>query len=436
MKKILHIVLFLFTLHQAMAQTKDSITMLVQQYDYYGALLEIEKINPDSLDTEILYLKATTLKALSRFPEAIVCLNSIYRSDSTNLKISLELADCYKSVSNFKKPQELYENAMLLHTGNKYLMQLLAGTCITNEQYPKAKQLYLTSCQGDTTAFLLKQLASCYEKLGQDDSVIFYCQRAILWNPDDYQPVFKMANLYKNQQEYKKGIAIADSFLSRIPDNRDVNRLSGYLHYLNKEFPKAIERFQQCINLSDTSIFVHKYLGYSYFKLNEFANAITNLEKVFAVDSTDAEMCYALALAHDPPKNIRYFNTAINLTSPIINKLSIVYQDLALALTKAWKYDDALEALMKALELTPRDPAILYKIGVHYDNWMDDKSMALKYYRDFLSTRGGNTDTPYVITSTSVITQSDYDHAESRIQDIELSLTPPAMVSDTIITSP
>ncbi|MFO7370384.1 MAG: hypothetical protein R6X09_08960 [Bacteroidales bacterium] len=417
------LVLFIF-LRPAMAQTHDSIAALMQVYDYQGALQQINKINPDSLDSETLYIKAAAFKALSKFPEAIICFDLLYRKDTANIKVALELADCYKSTNNNRKPRELYEKALLLNPANKYLMQMLAGSYFITEQYENAKMLYLQACELDTSVFLLKQTGLCCEKLQQDEEAIFFYKRAIHWNPDDYQPVFRLANLYKNLREYDKGIAIADSFLKRVPDNRDVMRLCGYLHYLNKVFPSAISRFEQSVALSDTTIFVHKYLGFSYFKQNEFPKAITNLEKVFAVDSTDTELCYALGLAHDVPENIRYFNAAINQVTPAIALLSTVYQDLALALTKAWKYDEALAALLKARELTPGDPAILYKIGVHYDNWMNDKTLAVKYYRNFLETKSALGEGLYAVTATSVITKADYDHAGSRIHDIEAARMP------------
>jgi tetratricopeptide (TPR) repeat protein len=411
----------------------DTIAKRIRQYDYHGAIAEIDKIHPDSVDREMLYRKAVSFKALSKFHEAIVCLDSIYRQDTVNLEIIIELADCYKSVLNYKKPQELYKKALILNPGNKFLMQLLAGTYMTLEQYDQARLLYLKACRNDTSVFLLKQLALCYEKIMQDDSAIYCYQRAMVFDPEDYQPVFRLANLYKAQREYDLGIAITDTFLLTNPENRDVSRLSGYLHYLNKDFNGAIKQFRHSINLTDTSAFVHKYLGYSYFKLNEFTNTIRYLEKVYAIDSSDAELCYALGLAHDVPKNIRYFNAAINLGSPVINVLAQVYQDLSLALTKAWRYDEALDALTRASQLVPNDIALLYKIGVHYDNWMDDKPMALKYYRDFMATRS-DTSAQYIITGTSVIMQSDYLHTARRIKDIEASLSrAPVVAKDTAI---
>ena len=443
MKKMFPLLCLFISLQSAMAQNKDSVTAFMQVYDYQGALLQISKINHDSLDAEMLYMKATALKALSKFPEAIETLETLYNRDTTDIRITLELADCYKSTNNNRKPQALYEKALVLNPENRYLMQLLAGTYFTTEQYDKAKELYLRACDQDTSVFLLKQAGLCCEKLLQDEEAIFYNKRAMVWNPDDYQPTFRLANLYKNLREYDSGIAIADSFLKRVPDNRDVIRLCGYLHYLNKDFHKAINRFEQSVALSDTSLFVHKYLGFSYFKQNEFPKAIFYLEKVFALDSTDTELCYALGLAHDVPENIRYFKVAINQVTPAIAMLATVYQDLALALTKDWKYNEALAALMKARELMPSDPSILYRIGVHYDNWMDDKAMAVKYYRDFLETKSAIGEGSYVVTATSVLTKQDYDHAGNRVHDIESAITPtPVILSDTtmkpdsVITAP
>jgi tetratricopeptide (TPR) repeat protein len=422
--KIIRLILFLtFYLPQLKAQSIDSVAQLILKYNYQAALAIIDRIPADSMDLESMYLKATALKALSKFPEAIQYYNHIFITDSTNVQIAIELADCHKSVMNHKKALELYDHALQTDPDNRYLMHLLATICMTMEQYGRAKSYYLKACINDTSVFLLKQIGLCYEKEVVDDSAIYYYRRAMIWNSDDYQPVFRLGNLYKDQRKYGLGIAVTDSFLLKHPENRDINRLSGYLQYLNQSFTKAIERFNQCLSIGDSSLFVHKYLGYSYFRNADHPNAIKYLEKVYAVDSMEAELCYALALSHDPPENLRYFNSAINLASPIVTVLAQVYGDLSLALTKNWQYDEALQALLKARELLPGDVALTYKIGIHYDNWMDDKPMALRYYKEFLSTRT-DTASSYIITGTSVINQEDYTHAENRIRDIEIVMGP------------
>jgi tetratricopeptide (TPR) repeat protein len=417
MKIIFPFLFLLFSLHSAMAQPHDSIATLMQVYDYQGALKAIEKSDTGSTDYRLLYLKAVSLKALSKFPEAIACYDSIYKSDTANIGVIVEMADCYKAMMNYQKPLELYEKALNVRPDNHYIMQLVAGIYVTLENFREAGQYYQQACSNDTSGFLLKQIGLCYEKMMEDELAIEYYNKAIQWSPGDYQPVFRLANLYKNKLEFDLGIGVADSFLSRGHISRDVVRLSGYLHYLNQDFPGAIDRFGYSLELGDSSLFVCKYLGYSYFKLNDFQNTKIYLGKAYENDSSDVELCYALALAHDVPENIRYFYTAINLTSPAIPILSDLNRDLSFALTKDRKYDEALEALLIALELTPRDASLIYKVGIHYDNWMDDKVTAIKYYRDFMTTRT-NPDAPFIVSGTAIIDQEDYRHAERRIKDI------------------
>src|SRR5512145_1265160 len=112
MKIILPFLILFIFLRPSMAQNKDSIAALMQVYDYQGALQKMNQINPDSVDAETLFLKAVAFKALSKFPEAITCFDLLYNGDTANIQVTLELADCYKSINNNRKPQELYEKAL------------------------------------------------------------------------------------------------------------------------------------------------------------------------------------------------------------------------------------------------------------------------------------------------------------------------------------
>jgi tetratricopeptide (TPR) repeat protein len=433
MKKIIFIIFLLFPFLLSQAQTGDTVSYLIQQYDYRTALHEINKLNPDSLDAGTLYLKATALKALSRYREAIACLEKLYVSDSSALKIALELADVYKSVSDFKQSQKIYEKLLSFYPENKYILQLAAGTSFYNGKYNKALEFYAAACKDDTTAFLVKQIAACCEKTGRIDSAIVFYKKAILWDPDDYQPVFRLATLYKNIDDYESGILVTDQYLDRYPDNLDVNRLNGYLQYLMRNFSKSAERFQRCSDLKDTSVFINKYLGYSYFRLNKYNRTVEYLGKVLGTGNADAEMYYVMGLCYDVPVNIAYFDTTIRMVTPAVNFLSEVYQYLALALTKTASYDSALALLLKARQLTPDDIRLLEKIGTHYDNWMDDKPLAIKYYRDFLSTRSADIKQP---ANGAPVFDYEYKMVEDRIRELEKQMAPPVIIPDSMAVDP
>jgi tetratricopeptide (TPR) repeat protein len=429
MKKSFWIIPFLFFSLQLHAQTRDSITSLIQQYDFQGALQVINALRPDSTDPETMYLKATALKALSRYREAISCLEELYQTDSSDLRSALELADCYRAVSNFEKPQDIYENTLVWHPENRYLLHLIAGTCMNNGQYARALEYYSTACAGDTTAFLLKQMAACCEKTGRIDSAILFYNKAIDRDPDDYQPVFRLATLYKSLDDYESGILVTDLYLDRYPDNLDVNRLNGYLQYLMRNFSRSAERFQHCSDLKDTSAFINKYLGYSYFRMNKYDRTVEYLGKVLGTGNADAEMYYVMGLCYDVPVNIAYFDTTIRMVTPAVSFLSEVYQYMALALTKTAAYDSALTMLLRARELTPDDIQLLNKIGTHYDNWMENKPMALKYYRDFLSARSAGINQT---TSDEPVFDFEAKMVEDRIRELELRMPTPVIKPDTM----
>jgi len=429
-----HLLLLLFVSLFSNAQhPTDSIATLIRQYDYQAALREIDSIPADSINLQTLYLKATALNGLSRFKEAIACFETLYAADSSNLKIAIELADSYKSVADSKKSLKVYEEALVHHPGNPFLMQLLAGAYFSNTQYDRARLYYSAACRADTSTYLLKQLAACYGKLGAVDSVIYCYEQAIRLDSADYQPVFRLAGVYQDQKKYENGIQITDAYLRNYPDNIDINRLSGYLCFLTHNYPKAVVQFLYCTGLGDTSEFVNKYLGYSYFKLNQSENAILYLEKCLAADSTNAELYYVLGLSYGYiqwDKSVASMNKAAALLSPSVKLTSEVYQDLSEIHTRHKKYEQGLAALVKAWELTPHDTLMLYKVGSYYDTWINDTTLALKFYYNFMATQKpvSASESP---SDASVQTASYYIVVENRIHDLLKPPVFPVMAPDT-----
>jgi tetratricopeptide (TPR) repeat protein len=102
-------------------------------------------------------------------------------------------------------------------------------------------------------------------------------------------------------------------------------------------------------------------------------------------------LIHALGVACDKsyyrPEAIEYLNHCIELITPSSEYFSAIYQDLASAYSNNFNQKEALGAYLRALEYTPGDTFLVFKIASHYDNMMGDKDMALKYYRQFLSMR-------------------------------------------------
>jgi len=422
---LLIMAVFLFN-YYSQAQNYDSIVIYIQRYEYQKAIDEINAIDKYNSDFKLLDLKAAALKGLNKYQEAIQAYEKLLINDTSDLKNIIEIANCYQSIGDNKNAHTYYKKAIKLSPHNNYLYQQLANAYYQDDDFENAIRYYITAYAADSTYYLTKQLAKCLDNLKKTDSAIFFYQEAFNKNPLDFESAYRLANLYKQNEDYKSAINITDSFLINDSANLRMLKLNGYLNFLNKDYTKAISSFEKCVFQKDTSDFTNKYLGYSYFRAGEYLKAKDYLEKAFQKDTSNVEICYILGLSCDysvyKKLGIQYLSKTIELAIPSSAFLSQVYQDLAAANTGLYKYEEALEAYMKAYELTPNDTLLIFKIASHYDNWIKDKDKALKYYQAFMETRPkGKTELPKMPLPGGIIV-SYYDYVERRMGEIKEEL--------------
>ena len=123
------------------AQVNDGIRQAMDNYDYETVVTLIE---PDCQDSLLLITKAQALKAMNRYPEAIGVLNSLILKDSTNTKVLIDLAECYKLTGNSRRAANCYQKAMNLQPENKFFRLQFIRSLLASEDYEEAR----TACHG------------------------------------------------------------------------------------------------------------------------------------------------------------------------------------------------------------------------------------------------------------------------------------------------
>jgi len=402
------------------AQVRDSVYILIQQYEFQKA---INYMDQGVSDPELLELKAIALSGLNKYQEAARVYEELYELDTGNLKIITELADCYQSYSDYDRAKETFLKALQISPRNNYLFQQMAGVLYQDNDYREAIFYYTRAYTMDSTFFLSRQLGRCYDNLGTTDTAIYFYRKALDLNPLDIQTAYRLAEVYKQKEEYETAVMITRAYLLIDSLNLKMLKLNGYLNLVLENFQEAVNSFEKCILLRDTSDFTNTYLGYSYFNTEEFEKAKFFLEKAFQHDTTNIELCYALGLSCDhsvyKKLGIYYLNKTIELATPSPEFLSRVYQDLAAAYTGYYKYEEGLQAYFKALGLNPDDTLLIFKIASQYDNWIKDKEKALEYYRLFLETRPEKEKPMAPKPEPFGIIVSYYDYAERRIGELK-----------------
>lgn len=407
---------------QAMSPV-DTITLLISRHEYQKAIALIDNLDPDKAQPELFYLKGFALKVMSRYEDAAGWLQKAYATDTTNKTYGIELASCLDGMNDHTSAQHVLRSLQKLHPDDPFILQQLAQSCFLAENFRQAKTYYLEIYRTDSSYYFTRRLANCYDMLNSKDSAILYYRKVLMTQPDDNYAVYRIATLYKDTKRYTEGLQVTEQYLEKDTADLNINLLNGYLHYLGKDFRTAVQRFQRCEELKDTSLFVNRYLGYSLYKLQEYDQAIPYLERATIQDSMDYELNYVLGLACQYTGNskggIPRLKKAIELIDPVAGSLSKVYQGLARSYTLDFQYEKALETYFKAEELAPDDTLLLYMIGSHYENWLWDKNHALEYYRKFMATRPVTSSAPEPAITPDGLVLSYYDVVAKRIQDLE-----------------
>lgn len=424
-KAILLIVLSGLFQHTLVAQNKDSLSIYMQLYEYEKVIRYIENQKlPYTPNTELL--KANAYVGLKNYEKAIASYEILCSNDSANINTLIELAGCYQSIDNNQQAIFMYLKALNLNPLNSYLHLQLADAYVKNNEYSQAILHYYTSCSNDTSFYISKQLALCYDKLNKTDTAIYYYYKTLNLQPKDFYSAYRLANIHLKNNDITNALDVTSCYLSNDSNNVKMLALNGYIHYQNKAFVEALKSFEKCLSLNDSSDFTKRYLGYCYFETHNYNKSKTYLEQAYENDTSSIILCYTLGLAchyaNYGDLAIYYLNKTLALTIPSPEFLSRIYQDLAAAQTGIYKVADALDCYLEALELTPDDTLLLFRIASQYDKFLQNKTMAIKYYQSFLQNRPEDKSSHPTMKDAHGLQVSYYDIAQRRIKELKEEL--------------
>ncbi|MFZ5939900.1 MAG: tetratricopeptide repeat protein [Bacteroidota bacterium] len=408
------------------SQEDSRLSALVDQFEYERALAYIDSLECAGRTVDYTALKAKLYKGLNRYPEAARQYRILFDSDTTDIQVLSELGSCYGSMGDQAGAREYYRRALEISPQNAFFLQKMADAYFQDDHFTGALACYRQALSLDSSYYLLKQTGRCYDNLEQTDSAILMYRKAVEATRIDLQTSYRLAVMYRDKELYDSALVVTGHHLGQDSLNLRMLKLHGYLYFLGNDFGNAVQTFEKCLALNDISEFTNKYIGFSYFKTEEYDSAMKYLERAFLTDTADAELSYILGLACDKAfyreRGIGYLKKSIALLTPPPDLLSRIYQDLAAANTGFYRYDEALADYMKAMELTPGDTLLLFRIASHYDVWIRDRGKALDYYNRFLETRpkGDNFKPGKVYSEGTTI--SYYDYAKQRIGDIREEL--------------
>jgi len=381
-KKILLAVLAIALIFNISGQERDSISLAFKQYNYQEALRLINK-QENAMDVEMLYLKAQAYKGLNKFQNALDIYLQVYKQDSSNISVLVDIAESYKFLGNNPKALEYYMGFYKQDSTNQYIKLQIADCLFNMDKYEYAVNYYHELLEQDTTHYLARQLAKSYYNNEIENSAIQYYEIAVNLNHADKHSVYRLGSLCLKKEKYSLGIKATNAYIEIDSTNNKINILNGILLYKNREYQLAIDRFNKCLAQGDSSMTVFRYLGLSYFKDMDYYLAIPALEPVLLDDTMDFEMYYVMAKCYhniNNPKSIEYYHKLLDILTPAPTQLSAIYLEMYDAYKFLGNKQAAIGSLHNAIEMDSENIVLLNEIASYYLYTLEEKDSAYFYY--------------------------------------------------------
>jgi len=143
--------------------------------------------------------------------------------------------------------------------------------------------------------------------------------------------------------------------LKTEPSSVPVHYLLGLNYYRLREFPKAVEEFQQVLQLSPDYELAAFQLGLAYARTGDFDQAIVALKKALELDATNFSAAYNLGAAYLKKQMVPEAAAAFRQSIAVNPDYAPAHRALGQILLYQGQADESLSELRKATELDPHD---------------------------------------------------------------------------------
>ena len=181
-----------------------------------------------------------------------------YELDKTNQKTIYELAKYYFKKNNETVFLKYLNEGLETYPENKSLISLKAQYYFNKADFKTAKlQFELLLSLNEDTQFVNEKLSWCYEKLYQDEKAIQYLEKALKFESNNTQYLFRLANLYERQENfskaetyYKEALQIQDQ-----PLDKAYTSLGTVLNRQSKH-KEALEVFKKAEQFNPNNVYI------------------------------------------------------------------------------------------------------------------------------------------------------------------------------------
>lgn len=182
-------------------------------------------------------------------------------------------------------------------------------------RYTKAIAYYKEALEKESNIITVNRISQCYNKLGDYDKALEYCNQAIALDSVKANYLYEKANILDNAGRTQEAIKTMSDYIANTPDEPAGYYQRGWFKDHSGDIEGALEDYTMAITLQPNEAYAYLNRGVLYRLKGENAKAESDFKQVVRLDSIpeDAECSfYAYYYLGQKNKAIEVLNTALD----------------------------------------------------------------------------------------------------------------------------
>ena len=343
----------------------------------------------DSLARREALSEARYLKSIFKTDAAIERLSGLVTPGVFDEEVLSELADCHFVNGDYETAAGTYQ-LLSLHEPDNLLYRIKQmQIAFRMKDYPASTSLGRSILARDSIPAVAALVGDAYNLAGFSDSALVCYRQALALKPRNEAVVSKAANLQLTAKDYDGVLSMTGDYLAMDPDNFTVAPIRGLAYYLSAQYDSATAVFKRLEDLGADNYPLHYYLGQSYWHTNVTYEAERELLKAWALDSSDANLAWAIAAVETEmhrsfEKTVKpWLEKAEAMIQPDSALVSRIHQQYGTSYYRLEQFDQAIPHYQEAYRYNPSYIQAISTIAYCYERLKKYKE-ALDYYERYL----------------------------------------------------
>ncbi len=215
---------------------------------------------------------------------------------------------------------------------------------------------------------LQAQLAEIYSRQRDFNSAINAYRKVLELDPERGEAYFGLGYVYVRMMKWQEAVAPLEKAIQMNTQTQEAWRLLATAFEEMKNFSRAAEAYEKYLSFNPPDAWgAFLRLGLCRLELNEFEAAVIALEQAQKGQPQDIKVNYTLAQAYQKAK--QYENaekTFVRLAELSPEDAATYYGLIVRMYDEVGRFDRAIEAAKKVVEINPKSEMAVYNLGIMY----------------------------------------------------------------------